>query len=119
MMTAVPIMKAAPGWSPSPFQAPAAAPPPLTRVQAPAPRPTLAQAVTATPTTPPSYAPQPSFIDSALVSAIFTTVGVVAYSTLGYGAHKAKWVKSEVIFFGMAGLLGVSTLLNLYEVRQR
>ncbi len=118
MMTAVPIMKAVPGWSPSPFQAPAAPPPPP---PAPEHRHTLAQTVTATPTTPPNavYQPQPSFIDSALVGAIFTGVGTVAYGTLTAGAYKANWKKSTVIFGALTALLGLATIGNLYEVRQR
>lgn len=112
MMTAVPIMRAAPGWSPSPFQAPS--------VQ-PHPKVTLAQTVVAAPVTPPSnvvMAP-PSFIDSALVSAIFAGVGTVAYGTLTAGAYKANWKKSTIIFGALAAVLGVKTVLDLADVRYR
>lgn len=113
MMTAIPIMRAAPGWSPTPFQAPS----PALR-----PRPTLAQNVVANPTTPPgvnNVPPTPSFIDSALVGAILAGVGVVAYGILTSGAYQANWKKSTIIFGAMTVLLAGKTIGDLYEVRFR
>jgi len=117
MISAVPIMRAAPGWSPSPFQAPASQPP----TPAPSRGPEMAQAVVATPTTPPgavAVAP-PSFIDSALVAALFAGVGTVAYGTLTAGAYKANWKKSTIIFGAMTALLGVKTVLDIADARVR
>lgn len=124
MMTAVPIMRAAPGWSPSPFQAPAAPPPPMR------PSPALSQTVVANPMTPSASTAgtqPPAFIDSALVGAVLAGLGATAFGILTVGAATAKtpdgrpapWVKTGIVFGTMSGLLGFKGIMDLYEVRFR
>lgn len=110
MMTVVPISKA-PGWSPTPFQAPAI-------------RPRLAQTVITTPVTPPGAvvpgaAPRPAFIDSALVSFIFDALGATAYGILSYGAKSVKATNWSLIFGGLSFLLAGKALYDLGNVRER
>lgn len=111
-MITVPISKAALGWSPTPFQAPAL-------------RPRLAQTVVTTPTTPPggvvyvAPAPKPDFIDSALINAMFSGLGTAAYGILLVGAYNANWKKSTVIFGALTFALGIKTILDLLDSRTR
>lgn len=109
-MITVPISKTAPGWSPSPFQAPAI-------------RPRLAQTVVATPMTPPNspvgMSPRPPFIDSALVSFIFDALGATAYGILAYGAKSVKAHNWSLIFGITSGALAIKGLIDLGNVRER
>jgi hypothetical protein len=114
MITVVPIMKAAPGWSPPPFQAPAL-------------RRGLGQTVTTTPTTPPGSVvmvpgiepPKPAFIDSALVSAIMSGLGATSYGFLSYAFGKAQRQTWSKIFFGVSAVLGAKFLYDVYNIRTR
>lgn len=112
MMTVVPIAKAAPGWSPSPFQAPAI-------------RPRLAQPVVTTPTTPPGATvpgmnpPRPPFIDSALVSFVFDALGATAYGILSYGSASVKAHTWSKIFGIVSGLLALKGIYDLSNARYR
>lgn len=115
MMTAVPISKAAPGWSPTPFQAPAIRP---------RPQPRLAQTVVTTPTTPPGAVvpgteARPPFIDSSLVSFIFSALGATAYGILSYGSASVKAHTWSKIFGVVSGVLALKSLYDLSNVRER
>lgn len=116
MMTVASISKAAPGWSPSPFQAP---------VLKPAPRQLLAQAVVATPSTPPGTivvnppAPPSPFVDSALVNAVVAGIGTVAWYTMTRAFYSAERYKTAIFTGTLTGLLGVKTLFDILDLRVR
>jgi len=116
MMTVASISKAAPGWSPSPFQAP------LLR---PAARPMLAQAVVATPSTPPGTVivnpptTPPPFVDSAFVSAIVAGLGTVAWYTMTRAFYSAERYKTAIFTGTLTGLLGIKTLFDIWDLRVR
>lgn len=114
MMTVASISKAAPGWSPSPFQAP---------VLKSTPRPLLAQSVVATPSTPPgtvivNSAPPP-FVDSALVNAVIAGLGTVAWYTMTRAFYSAERYKTAIFTGTLTGLLGVKTLFDIWDLRVR
>lgn len=116
MMTVASISKAAPGWSPSPFQAP---------VLRPAARPMLAQAVVANPSTPPGTIivnppmTPPPFIDSAFVNAIVAGVGTLAWWTMTRAFYSAERYKTAIVTGTITGLLGVKTALDIWDLRVR
>lgn len=116
MMTVASISKAAPGWSPSPFQAP---------VLKPAARPLLAQSVVSTPSTPPGTivvnapAPPSPFVDSALVNAAIAGLGTVAWYTMTRAFYSAERYKTAIFTGTLTGLLGVKTLFDILDLRVR
>lgn len=116
MMTVASISKAAPGWSPSPFQAP---------LLKPASRPVLAQAVVATPSTPPGTvivnppAAPPPFVDSAFVGALVAGVGTLAWYTMTRAFFNAERYKTAIFTGTITGLLGVKTALDIWDLRVR
>lgn len=111
MITVVPIMKAAPGWSPSPFQAPAIRP-----------RPRLAQIVSASPVTPPGGVvpgARPALIDSALVNLVFDSLGASACGILAYGSNMMGNKTWTIIYSVLTVALVSRAANNLYNVRER
>lgn len=111
MLTVVPSQSrwGSHGWSPSPYQAPAI-------------RSRLGQPVITTPTTPPGVVLAPSrppFIDSALVSFIFDTLGATAYGILSYGSSTVKAHTWSKIFGIVSGLLAVKGLYDLSNIRTK
>jgi hypothetical protein len=110
MITVATISKAAPGWSPSPFQAPAL-------------RPRLAQTVVTSSVTPPGGTvlgpPRAPLIDSALVNLIFDSLGATACGLLAYGSNNVGATKWAIIYGSLALLLTVRAGNNLYDVRER
>jgi len=110
MITVATISKAAPGWSPSPFQAPAL-------------RPRLAQTVVTSPVTPPGGTvpgtQRPPLIDSALVNLVFDALGATACGILAYGSNimgNTKWTIAYTVLTVALVTRGVN---NLYNVRER
>lgn len=110
MITVATISKAAPGWSPSPFQAPTL-------------RPRLAQTVVTGPVTPPGGvvpgSQRPAFIDSALVNLVFDSLGATACGILSYGSSimgNHTWSK---IYGVLATALAIRGVYNLTQVRER
>lgn len=111
MITVAPIMKAAPGWSPSPFQAPAIRP-----------RPRLAQTVVTSPMTPPGAAnstQRPPLIDSALVNLVFDSLGATACGILAYGSNMMGNKTWTIVYSVLTVALVSRGLNNLYNVRER
>lgn len=111
MITVAPIMKAAPGWSPSPFQAPSFKP-----------RARLAQTVITSPVTPPGgtvTVVRPPFIDSALMNLVFDALGATACGILSYGSSimgNHTWSK---IYGVLATALAIRGVYDLTNVRER
>lgn len=94
------------GWSPTPGAGPKW-------------RPSLSQSVTAATMTPPTMAPaKAAFLDSALVSAIFTGLGTAALAQLSYGAAYQKAYGKSRFYSILAGGMGALTLYSLYNVRE-
>lgn len=108
MITVAPIMRAAPGWSPSPFQAPAIKP-----------RPRLAQTITTSPMTPPGTPPRPALIDSALVNLVFDCLGATASGILAYGANMVGSKTWTLVYSAVTLALVVRGANDLYNVRER
>jgi hypothetical protein len=114
MITVVPIAKAAAGWSPMPFQAPGL-------------RQRLGQTVVTTPTTPPGSVvmvpgmeiEKPSFIDSALVSAIMSGLGATSFGYLSYIFGKVERQTWSKIFFGLSAVFALKGLWDVYNIRMR
>lgn len=111
MISVAPIMKAAPGWSPSPFQAPSIRP-----------RPRLAQTVVTSPVTPPGgtvNVARPAFIDSALMNLVFDALGATACGILSYGASITDNHTWSKIYGVLATALAIRGVYNLTNVRER
>lgn len=110
MITVATISKAAPGWSPSPFQAPAL-------------RPRLAQTIVTSPVTPPGgtiYAPpKPPLIDSALINLVFDSLGATACGILAYGSNMMGNTKWTIVYSVLTVALVSRAATNLYNVRER
>lgn len=87
----------------------------------PAWRPALAQAVTAATMTPPgavTVAQKPPFIDSALLSAVFSGLGATASGILAYAASYRK-NNLSYLFGIMGGILGFKAIAELNDARER
>lgn len=110
MITVATISKAAPGWSPSPFQAPSL-------------RPRLAQTVVTSPVTPPGGtlpgSQRAALIDSALVNLIFDSLGATACGILAYGSNMMGNTKWTVVYTVLTVALVSRAATNLYNVRER